>query len=231
MDFDPKKTYTVQDLIDLKLSDYVDLVNAIYKRAFLEQNNIQQFNQVEDLINNKLKFKLAKHFDIKLYNSGRWKPLHLIWSTRLNWRLSWSFADHFKLSKAASTLINRKQSTPSGRVSALKSISKQQVTEQNNLIANFNYKLVDLHEIRCTFDVNSSSPLNQTMLDLAPLIEFSLQDALIRLNLILQSQVKANLKDKVQNLVLRINEIAQLANMWLEVQHEVKLFPWQPSTH
>ena len=139
-------------MIDLKLNDYVDLINAIYKRAYLEQNNIQQFNQVEDLLNNKLKFKLAKHFDIKLYDSGKILFIQIDKVYSLS-NFLFSNQENFKLSKAASTVINRKLSTPSGRVSALKSISKQQVTEQNNLIANYNYKLVDLHEIRYSFDV------------------------------------------------------------------------------
>lgn len=61
--------------------------------------------------------------------------------------------ENFDLTKAASSLINRKQSSHSSRISQLKSISNQQIDQQNNLIANFTFKLVDLNEIKYNLEV------------------------------------------------------------------------------
>ena len=68
---DKEKNYTIQDLIDLKFEDYVDLIFNLNKRAVDELFNMQQFNQITDLWNNKINFKLAKNFPIKLFNPGK----------------------------------------------------------------------------------------------------------------------------------------------------------------
>lgn len=69
--FDPNDPYNIQTLIDLKIPDYLDLINAIYKRALAESNHLQQLNLIDEFWRSKLKYKLAKSFPIKLYKTGK----------------------------------------------------------------------------------------------------------------------------------------------------------------
>lgn len=57
-----EKAYTTQELIDLKLDDFADLITSIYKKANYELFTMQLFNQIKDLWTNKVKFKMAKYF-------------------------------------------------------------------------------------------------------------------------------------------------------------------------
>ena len=68
--YDPATTYTVKDLMDFNLGDYTDLIGLIFKRSNVESDNIQQFNTIQDLWTNKLKFNLGKNFPIQLYKIG-----------------------------------------------------------------------------------------------------------------------------------------------------------------
>lgn len=68
--FDPNEPYTIQNLIDMKIPDYLDLINAIYKRALGEADHLQQLASLNEWWSSKLKFKLAKNFPIQLFKSG-----------------------------------------------------------------------------------------------------------------------------------------------------------------
>ena len=69
--YDPNDPYTIQTLIDLKIPDYLDLINAIFKRALNEANHVQQLTAIHEIWSSKLKFKLAKNFPIQLFKSGK----------------------------------------------------------------------------------------------------------------------------------------------------------------
>lgn len=68
--YDPNDPYTIQTLIDLKIPEYIDLINAIFKRALGEANHLQQLATINEIWTSKLKFKLAKNFPIQLFKSG-----------------------------------------------------------------------------------------------------------------------------------------------------------------
>ena len=60
--YERDKSYTTQELIDLRLDDFVELITSIYKKANYELFTMQMFNQIKELWTNKIKFKLAKYF-------------------------------------------------------------------------------------------------------------------------------------------------------------------------
>jgi hypothetical protein len=129
--FDQNKLYTINELIDLKLDEYVDLINGIYKKSFTETNQIQKFESIRDIWINKLKFKLAKNFPIKLYQ-----------------------AEKFNLASAADTSSSLDANIVStGKLRELRDLSSKQIEETNALMTNVTYKLIDLNEIRYQYDV------------------------------------------------------------------------------
>ncbi|CAF0731757.1 unnamed protein product, partial [Brachionus calyciflorus] len=171
LEYIPKKVYTVQDLIDLKLLDYSDLINQIYKRGWIDSNHIVQFNSIIELWNSKLKYKLAKNFPIKLYKQ-----------------------DKFKLDS-----LNDKKAKGSktSRIKELKEMSRKQSDEQMTLLTNVTYKLVDIDEIR-----------------------FYADDSIIKLDMILESQVNKKIKEDVLELKIKINKILEISELWMEVQQK-----------
>jgi hypothetical protein len=68
--FDENKIYTIQELIDLHLEDFKDLISRIYKRAVSERKLIEQFNSIEQFWFTKLNYSLAKHFSMNFYKDG-----------------------------------------------------------------------------------------------------------------------------------------------------------------
>jgi hypothetical protein len=74
--FDENKMYTIQELIDLHLEDFKDLISRIYKRAFSELKLIEQFNSIENFWSTKLNYNLAKHFSMSFYKEGFLLFLH-----------------------------------------------------------------------------------------------------------------------------------------------------------
>lgn len=82
--YEKDKSYSVQDLIDLKLDDFVELINATFKKANNELANIQQFNQIKELWNKKIKYKLAKYYPDRQTKNGE-EPFQAI--TKFNFIL------------------------------------------------------------------------------------------------------------------------------------------------
>ncbi len=131
IEYDIKKSYTIQDLIDLKLDEFTDLIDIIYKKSFTEINQIQKFDHIKELWNNKLKFKLAKNFPIKLYQTEK-----------------------FNLASAANTSSSLDANIVStSKLRELRDLSSKQIEESNALMTNVTYKLIDLNEIRYLYDV------------------------------------------------------------------------------
>lgn len=189
LEYDPNKAYTVEELIDLRLMDYIDLINAIYKRGFIDSKHIGQLNSIVELWNSKLKYKLAKHFPIKLYKQ-----------------------DKFKLEK---TDNKKAKGSRSNRIKELKEQSRKQSDEQLSLLTDVKYKLIDIDEIRYHTDVNL------IFLTYCSLICFCLKDSLIKLDIILESQVNKSIKDQVLELKTKINKIIEISELWLQVQYRV----------
>jgi hypothetical protein len=171
--FDPNKDYTIQDLIDLKLDDYIDLINLIFKGANTESSQSHQLNQIIDLWSNKLQFKLAKNFPMKLFNDS-----------------------YFNLTQASSSLISPNISTTS-KIKVLRQLSMEQIKEQDNLMKNVNYKLVDINEIR-----------------------YTAEDSSIKLNLIIQSKITKKTRDDALEFRNKISEILNLTELWFALQHK-----------
>ena len=122
--YNPKKEYTVQELIDLKLDDFADVIIKIFKSSNNELLQLQQLNAIVDLWTSKIRFKLAKNFPMKLYKFS-----------------------NFDL-QTASASIENKMIPRSSKIKELREISSQQIDEQTKLIKNVSYKLVDINEIR-----------------------------------------------------------------------------------
>ena len=78
MVYDRQRSYTIQDFLDLKLDDFVELINSTYKKANSELINVQQFNHIRDLWYNKVKFKLAKYFSGKTQEASMEESYHTI---------------------------------------------------------------------------------------------------------------------------------------------------------
>lgn len=127
LEYNPKKVYTVEELMELRLMDYIDLINSIYKRGSIDSNHIAQFNSIVELWTSKLKYKLAKHFPIKLYKQ-----------------------DKFKLEKIES---KKSKGSKTSRIKELKEQSRKQSDEQLSLLNDVKYKLIDIDEIRFYTDV------------------------------------------------------------------------------
>lgn len=88
----------------------------------------------------------------------------------------------------------------SSRIKELKELSKKQSDEQQTLLSNVTYKLVDIDEIR-----------------------FYADDTMIKLDLILQSPINKRIKDNVIEFKIKISKILELSELWANVQHKVKI--------
>lgn len=122
--YDPNKEYTVQNLMDLKLDLYADLIALIHKNSNNEMSQCQLLNSIRDMWNYKLKFKLAKNFPMKLYKTS-------------------NFDLHVTASHAISSKLPR-----STQIKEMKELADQQSMEQSKLMKNASYKLIDIDEIR-----------------------------------------------------------------------------------
>jgi hypothetical protein len=124
---------------------------TIHKNAKIEATNLSDFLNLKELWSEKIHFKLAKHFPIKVFETG--KILYSLFLIKfvLIFHFHFDCLESFQLSSARSS-INKKLSATS-RISELRSISKQQVDDQNQLIESFSYKLVDINQIRYFYDV------------------------------------------------------------------------------
>lgn len=146
--YNPKEAYTIQNLIDLHIPDYYDLINAIYKRALNESNYLQQFNFISESWNTKLKFKLAKNFPIKVYVNG--KLANAYYQLILPDLNGFIFcADKDQIEEA----LNQRK-IKSYTIKELKDKSLQQIEEQTKLMSDVTYKLVDIDEIRYNAEVS-----------------------------------------------------------------------------
>jgi hypothetical protein len=121
---DPKKEYTIQDLIDLKLDNYADLIGLIYRASNSENFQSQQLSSIIEMWTTRIQFKLAKNFPMKLYKSS-----------------------NFDLN-TASLAISTANMPKSVKIKELKDIADQQTNEQSSLMKNVSYKLIDINEIR-----------------------------------------------------------------------------------
>jgi hypothetical protein len=124
--FDPKKEYTVQELIDLRLDDYADLIGLIYRASNSENFQSQKLSLITEMWTNRIQFKLAKNFPAKLYKSS-----------------------NFDLQTVATAVMTSTANvTRSVKLRELKDLAEQQTSEQAYLMKNASYKLVDIDEIR-----------------------------------------------------------------------------------
>lgn len=62
--YDKENDYTIQNFIDMKLDDHIDLINAIYKRANTNLTSIKLFEKIKETWQRKIKYKLAKNYPI-----------------------------------------------------------------------------------------------------------------------------------------------------------------------
>ncbi len=133
--YDPKKEYTIQDLIDLKLDDFADLIGLIYRASNSENFQSQQLSSIVEMWTSRLQFKLAKNFPVKLYKFSNF-DLH-----------------------TASQALSTANMPRSVKIKELKGIADQQTNEQTSLMKNVSYKLIDINEIRY-FAEDSNIKLN-----------------------------------------------------------------------
>lgn len=174
LNYDEAKTYTLEELIDLNLDEHAELIARIYKRAMNEIQLIQQFNQIDNFWSTKLEFNLAKHFPISVYKT-----------------------ENFQLSSASVLSSKNSSRLRMSRLKELRVISQQQKQEQQFLMHDVSYKLVDINDIR-----------------------YHVEDSLIQLNMLLQSPIISLIKNEVESLMDKLNQLLLISELWWNTQNK-----------